>query len=83
MDIGQAIAHLKEGHKISRRDFPIYGTYLYFVPANSYLSVTDIAKENGDTTWYAEYIALRVPGCAVTFWSPNQSDILANDWFLV
>lgn len=45
VDFGEAIRLLKEGKKLSRLGWNGSGMYAYYVPANSYPAVTDIAKK--------------------------------------
>lgn len=53
LDFGQAIYFLKQGKKLAREGWNGKGMFLYYVPANSYPAITDIAKaEFGDTVPY-------------------------------
>lgn len=80
-DFGAAIKFLKEGKKVSRTGWNGKGMYLYYVPANYYPAVTDIAKEEfGDMVPYGAYIAMKTTQGNVVPWLASQTDVLAEDW---
>lgn len=81
---GGAVAHLKSGLKVSREGWNGKGMYLYYVPANSYPAVTDVAKaEFGEMVEYRDYIALKTVQGNIVPWVASQTDILAEDWYIV
>lgn len=83
-NFGDAIQQLKFGKKVARSGWNGKGMYLYYVPANSYPSVTDVAKnEFGDTTPYGAYIAMKTAQGNVVPWLASQTDVLSEDWELV
>lgn len=81
MNFGAALTILKTGGSVSREGWNGKGMYLYFVPANSYATQTEIAKKNfGDSVPYEAYIALKTVQNTVVPWLASQSDLLAEDW---
>jgi len=84
-DFGQALNWLKLGKKVSRKGWNGSGMYAYYIPANSYPAITEIAKkEFGDKLVpYRPYLALKTAQNDVATWNPSTSDCLAEDWFVV
>lgn len=83
-NFGEAIQLIKAGLKVGRSGWNGKGMYIYYVPANSYPSQTDIAKaEFGDMVPYGAYIAMKTALDNVVPWLASQTDILANDWEVV
>lgn len=85
VDFGEAIRLLKDGEKLSRLGWNGSGMYAYYVPANSYPAVTDVAKkEFGEgLVPYRAYLALKTAQNDIATWNPSTSDCLAEDWFVV
>lgn len=84
MNFGAAIAHMKDlGKKIARRCWN--GMFLYYVPAASYPPCTEVAKEafSGKNVPYLAYIAMKTSAGVVVPWNASQTDVLANDWYIV
>lgn len=78
---GWALQRLKAGAKVTRGGWNGKGQYLYYVPANSYKAVTDIAKAAfGDMVPYRAYIAIKTVQGDVVPWVASQTDLLATDW---
>ena len=76
-----ALYELKNGFKIQRAGWNGKGMFLYYVPANSYPAVTQIAKETfGETVPYGAYIAMKTAQNNVVPWLASQTDILSDDW---
>lgn len=84
-DFGQALNWLKQGEKVSRKGWNGSNMYAYYIPANSYPAITEIAKkEFGDKLVpYRPYLALKTAQNDVATWNPSTSDCLAEDWFIV
>jgi hypothetical protein len=85
-DFGITLNMLKIGKKVSRKDWNGRGMYAYYVPANSYPAMTEIAKkEFGENALvaYRGYLALKTAQNDIAVYNPNTSDILAEDWFVV
>ena len=82
--IGGALEALQAGHKVARKGWNGKGMYLYYVPANSYPAVTDIAKKGfGESVPYQAYIAMKTVQNTVVPSLASQTDLLADDWFVV
>jgi hypothetical protein len=78
---GTAIEFLKDGEKVCRSGWNGKGMFLYLVPANTYKTVTQVAKsEFGDTVEYGAYIAMKTAQGNVVPWLASQTDMLATDW---
>jgi hypothetical protein len=81
MNFGEALQAMKNGFKVIRIGWSQLGMYLYYIPAQSYPSVTEIAKkEFGDSVPYEAYVALKTAANSVVPWNPSQVCILAEDW---
>ena len=79
-----ALYELQEGFKLQRAGWNGKGMYLYYVPAQSYPAVTEIARaEFGEMVPYGAYIAMKTAQNNVVPWLASQTDILANDWQIV
>lgn len=84
INFSQALAHLKAGLAVARAGWNGKDMFVYLVPANEYPAVTDIAKKQfGDTVPYGAYLAMKTAQDNVVPWLASQTDILAEDWFVV
>jgi hypothetical protein len=84
MNFGLAIEALKKGCKVARNGWNGKGMYVYYVPANSYASITDAAKkEFGDVVPYNAYLAIKNVNGTVSTWVPSINDCLSEDWNIV
>lgn len=81
MNFCEALELLKRGKKVARKGWNGKGMFLYYVPADSYASSTEIAKEEfGATVEYGAYVAMKTAQGNVIPWLASQTDMLANDW---
>lgn len=81
MNFSDALNSLKSGAKISREGWNGKGMFLYYVPANEYDALTEVAKrEFGDKVPYGAYIAMKTAQGNVVPWLASQTDLLSNDW---
>ncbi len=82
---GVAVAWAKEGQKVARAGWNGKGMYLYYVPANEYPAVTEIAKAQfpDGMVPYDAYLAMKTVQNTVVPWLASQTDILAEDWQIV
>lgn len=81
-NFGRAVVLLKAGLAVKRKSWS-GGNFLYYVPSASYPAMTDVAKSimnEERKVSYKEYIAIRCKDGDVGFYTPTQSDVLANDW---
>jgi hypothetical protein len=84
MNFGQAIEVLKQSKKVARKGWNGKGMFVYYVPANSYPTTTDIAKkEFGEVAHYNAYLAIKTVQGPVSTWVPSINDCLAEDWQVV
>jgi hypothetical protein len=84
LSFSQALEWLKAGNKVSREGWNGKGMFLYHVEANEYPALTDVAKkEFGETVKYRAYLALKTVQGGVVVWSASNTDLLANDWFVI
>ena len=83
---GEAIRLLKRGHKVSRRGWNGKGQFIYYVSPGNYKPCTDAARtivnEDGNVP-YRDYIAIYTVQGTVVPWVASQTDILAEDWYIV
>lgn len=84
MNFGQALESVKLGSKIARQGWNGKNMFLYYVPAQSYKAVTEIAKQEfGEEVPYGAYIAMKTVQGNVVPWLASQTDVLAEDWIIV
>lgn len=85
MDFGTAIMNLKAGHRVSRNGWNGKGMFLYYVPAAAYPPCTEVAKTafGGEDVPYGAYIAMKTAQGNVVPWLASQTDMLAEDWYVV
>lgn len=84
MNFGQVLVELKKGARVSRKGWNGKDMFIYYVPANSYPAVTEVAKkEFGDMVEYRDYLAMKTVDSTVVPWVASQTDILAEDWGVV
>lgn len=95
MSFGDALISLRSGQMVARHGWNGKGMFIYLVPANSYPATTPAAKQafalksssvgpnNEIMVPYTEYIAIKSVNDTVTPWLPSQTDVLAEDWYIV
>lgn len=85
MDFGAALMNLKEGKRVARMGWNGKGMFLYYVPAAAYPPCTEVAKAafSGNDVPYGAYIAMKTAQDNVVPWLASQSDMLADDWYVV
>jgi hypothetical protein len=85
VNFGTAIEAVKAGKKIAREGWNGKGMFLYYVPANSYPAITEIAKEQfpDGLVPYDAYLAMKTVQNTVVPWLASQTDILASDWCIL
>lgn len=95
MDFGQALKHLKDGHKVARAGWNGKGMFIYLVngtkvfyenlrgEAAKHLEVSN-PTNSGKTAIINSHIDMKATdGSIVVGWSPSQADMLAEDWEVV
>lgn len=84
MNFGEALESVKEGKRIARKGWNGKGMYVYYIPANSYKAITEVAREEfGDMVPYNPYFAIKNVNNTVSTWVPSVNDCLAEDWYIV
>ena len=85
LTFGEAIEAMKRGKKVKRDGWNGKGMFLYVVPANTYITETDVAKsEFGREVACGSYIAMKpANGPIVIGWLASQTDMLSEDWTVV
>lgn len=82
--LGTAVELSKRGYKVARLGWNGSGMFVYYVPAGTYKTMTEVAKkEFGDKVSYKDYLALKTADGSVATWAPSSSDTLATDWVIV
>jgi len=81
MNFGEATKAAKEGKPICRKGWNGKGMFVYYVPAATYPSMTELAKMVfGEYVNYNEYLAIKNVNDTVSTWVPSINDIFAEDW---
>lgn len=85
MNFGLAIEAMKKGLKVARSGWNGKGMFLYHVPAAAYPPSTEVAKTafHGENVPYGAYIAMKTAQGNVVPWLASQTDMLADDWYIV
>lgn len=85
MDFGDALRALRTGYRLSRSGWNGKGMFIYLVPAGSYFPTTSVAKAyfGGQLVPYKPYIAIKTVDEDVVPWLASQTDLLAEDYFVV
>ena len=85
MTFGEALEAMKRGGRLARKGWNGTGMFLYYVPADAYPPKTDAAKEafGGEPVPYSAYIAMKTAQGYVVPWLASQTDMLADDWYMV
>ena len=84
--IGKAVEMMKDGKKVARKGWNGKNMFLYYVPANAYAPCTDIAKKlvnDEGKVPYGAYVAMKTVDGTVVPWLCSQTDLLAEDWYIV
>lgn len=85
-NFGMAIVlnYLNAWRALSRAGWNGKDMFIYLVHAASYPAQTDIAREKfGDMVPYGQYIAMKTADNVIVPWTVSQTDLLANDWFVI
>ena len=86
MDFGQALAELKNGHRVARSGWNGKGMFLFLVPGSRFEvnrpPLLGIYAE-GTVIDYQPHIDMRTAQGTVVPWLASQSDLLAEDWDFV
>lgn len=84
-DFGSAICNLKTGNKVKRLYWP-EGVFLFLVPGSTFQvnrkPLLGIYPEGTEITYHSHIDIVGVDGVVMP-WTPNQDDMLKEDWVLV
>ncbi len=92
MDIGQAVAAMKEGKRVARHGWNGVGMWASYSPGSPALHFENFwspanrayAEANGGFAEVRPSMTLKTAdGSIVMGWNPSGSDTLATDWFIV
>lgn len=86
MNIGQAVTAMKEGHKVARRGWNGASMFLFLVAGSTFqVSRPPLLGiyEEGTTINYHPHVDMKTANGTIVPWNCSQSDLLADDWFVV
>lgn len=86
MKFGESLDKLLKGSRLTRQGWNGQNQFIYYVPQGSYKPCTKIAEQlvnEQGLVDYAPYIALKTVQGNVVPWTPNISDVLAEDWMVM
>jgi hypothetical protein len=86
MDFGEALALLREGHRMQRTGWNGKGMYVVFqkgypdgIPINANTAAA-IGQPEGVVCRFLPYLMMRTADGSFVPWLASQTDILAEDW---
>ena len=86
MNFGQAIEHVKQGGKATRKGWNGKDMFIFLVPGSQFKvnrpPLLGIYPE-GTTIDYRPHIDMRTVNGEIVPWVASQSDMLENDWGFV
>ena len=87
MNFGDAIHHLKNGHRVTRKGWNGRGMYLYHEPGFEFAVKRNhpLNQEHPEGTMVAmnPFIVMRTADGTVVPWLASQTDVLSTDWEVV
>ena len=84
MDFGSAIMNVKAGHRIARKGWNGKGMYVFLATDPEFHTDADISEFKDTGTEVSNFLVLRTAqGTLQPGWLATQSDILAEDWYVV
>jgi hypothetical protein len=83
LDFGTVLGQLKAGHRIARAGWNGKGMYLLYVGGNDWNADTDAMDEREAELETAPFIAMKTADAKLVPWLASQTDILAEDWFVL
>lgn len=83
MNFSEALNLIKTGHKLARTGWNGKGMFVYLVQGSEFTvnrkPLNEIFEE-GTVVKYRPHIDLKAIDGTCGVWSPNNSDVLADDW---
>ena len=94
MRFGEAIECARNGKKIAREGWNGKNMYVYMTKGRTIPTyvwevrmpsqeLTEVEKERGDVIINAHLDMMNAQGTRIIGWSATQSDMLADDWYVV
>jgi hypothetical protein len=83
MNFGDALALLKDGHRVARRGWNGKGMFLYLVPGSTFMVTRPPLLgiyPPGTVVNYHAHIDMKTAQDTVVPWLASQTDVLAEDW---
>lgn len=84
-DFGYAIAHIKSGCKLSRKNWNGKDMFIFLVGGSTFeVNRAPLNKfyPEGTMVRYQPHIDMKTVDDTVVPWLASQSDLLASDWFI-
>ncbi len=85
MEIGQAVAAMRDGCRVARAGWNGKGMFVFLVPGSRFTvnrpPLLGIYPE-GTEIQYRDHVDMRCVDGAIVPWLCSQSDLLADDWEL-
>jgi hypothetical protein len=86
MTFSEALAHIKAGDCVARRGWNGEGMYVFLVDGSTFCvnrpPLNQMFPEGTEIT-YRSHIDMRAADGSIGVWVPSQTDILAEDWYIV
>ena len=83
MTFGEALADLKAGLKVARRNWNGKGMFVFLVPGSTFLvnrpPLLGIYPEGTEIKYHA-HIDMRTADGMIVPWLASQTDLLSDDW---
>ena len=94
MRFGEAIIHARRGEKIARKGWNGKNMYVYMTEGRTISmgiwgvrmpsqELTEVEKERGYVIINAHLDMMNAQGTRIIGWSATQTDMLADDWYVV
>lgn len=84
MDFGSALVNAKAGLRIARKGWNGRGMYVFLATDPEFCTEADISEFEENATQVSDFLVLRTAqGTLQPGWLASQSDILAEDWYVV
>ena len=94
MRFGEAIAHARTGKKIARMGWNGKGMYIYMtmgrlIPSDKWVArmpsqeLTEAERKRGHVIVNPHLDMMNAQGERIIGWSATQTDMLADDWYVV
>ena len=86
MSFGMAVEAVKKGHKVARSGWNGKGMFLFLVPRSTFkvsrAPLLSVYPEGTEINYHA-HIDMKTADDKVVPWLASQTDVLADDWYIV